>query len=332
MKNGFSLLALCGLMLFGCASAPPAVVDLTQPATLYKTGGPVYSLSWGPDGRLASALNAGVKVWKTQEDPGKAWPGPKGYVWGVAWSPDQKYLAAGGWDGLLNVWNGQTGELVKTFSVERFAFWCLSWSPDGSRIAAAGDNGTVKVYSLAAGEEKTIASGTQNMVVSVAWSPQGNSLVVGDVEGNLTLWSTDKWENVRTFIVESDRMRYDVNGAVWAPNGRWFATAHQDGWVRVWDPAQDTAVASFQQQKGMLRGISWGSDNRTLATGGEDGSVSIWDFPTKTLRMTSSPGPIGVWSVALSPDLSQLAAGTGIYNNSGEGDVLVWTSPPAPSR
>lgn len=42
--------------------------------------------------------------------------------------------------------------------------------------------------------------------------------------------------------------------------------------------------------------------------------------------MTGAPGPVSLWSVALSPDVSQLAAGTGRYLDGEDGEVLVWVS------
>lgn len=60
-----------------------------------------------------------------------------GYIEALAWSPAGTWVASGGMDGAVRVWDALAGE----------THWCrgqaesvqvLAWSPDGTRLASAG--------------------------------------------------------------------------------------------------------------------------------------------------------------------------------------------------
>jgi WD40 repeat protein len=66
-------------------------------------------------------------------------------VTGLAFSPDGKYLASGGKDAAVIVWDVATGKKVRQFQEPMHAVACLAWSPDGKRLAS-GSHATVTVW------------------------------------------------------------------------------------------------------------------------------------------------------------------------------------------
>ncbi len=67
-------------------------------------------------------------------------------VWAVAWSPDGKYIASGGEDSLVQVWDVATGEHLLTYTGHSDGVWTVAWSPDGQWIASGGADRTVQVW------------------------------------------------------------------------------------------------------------------------------------------------------------------------------------------
>jgi WD40 repeat protein len=72
----------------------------------------------------------------------------------VQWSPNGKYLAAGGYvratgKGVVRVWDEQTKQEVSTYWGHNTAVNALAWLPDNQRIASASDDTTVQVWRVA---------------------------------------------------------------------------------------------------------------------------------------------------------------------------------------
>ncbi len=110
----------------------------------------VNAIAWSPDGtRIASggscpliafASNKGVQVWDAST--GKRLSTYWGHLESsdievVAWSPNGKYLASGGTDNSVQVWEPTTGHQVCTNSHPNWVL-TLTWSPDSTRIASGG--------------------------------------------------------------------------------------------------------------------------------------------------------------------------------------------------
>jgi WD40 repeat protein len=73
-------------------------------------------------------------------------------VWGVAFSPDGKILAAGGgdWDqpGTIKLWDTATWRELGSIKTSGEVL-CLAFAPDGKSLAAGGWDKTVTLWSLA---------------------------------------------------------------------------------------------------------------------------------------------------------------------------------------
>src|SRR5262249_494252 len=71
-------------------------------------------------------------------------------LWALAISPDGRWLAVGGDDGIVRLRNVQTREEVRSLQVHGRVRG-LGFSPDNGRIASSTIDGTVEVWSVASG-------------------------------------------------------------------------------------------------------------------------------------------------------------------------------------
>jgi WD40 repeat protein len=70
-------------------------------------------------------------------------------VQAVAVSPDGRWLATGGDDSLVTIWDFKTGKKLKTFGGHRGAISALRFSPDGAKLLSGSTDKSIRVWDLA---------------------------------------------------------------------------------------------------------------------------------------------------------------------------------------
>jgi len=76
--------------------------------------------------------------------------GHKGEVYSLAFSPDDggRWIASGGEDTTVKVWDSHTGKLVHTFRGHLGLVSSVAFSPDGKYLVSGSRDYTVKVWDL----------------------------------------------------------------------------------------------------------------------------------------------------------------------------------------
>ena len=181
-----------------------SLLDLTSTAQKKK---PIFkelknlnfcSLAFSPNEKqMATSLDNGkILIWdleaKNDEKP-KELQDQNEHVFSVAYSPNGDYLASGGLDRTVKLWDTKSWE-VRTFEPLDSAVASVAFSRDGKKLAAASWDRTARVFSIVpdqgAQEKKTkdinkaIHVFTHSTAVNdVAFSPDGNKLAVACIDG-----------------------------------------------------------------------------------------------------------------------------------------------------
>jgi WD40 repeat protein/serine/threonine protein kinase len=122
-----------------------------------------------------------------------------------------------------------------------------------------------------------------------------------------------EWYYLLSLCHQDERTLMDHRGQVWSvawsPDGRYVASASDDGTARIWETASWRLVRTFRLSTVFKKGVSWSPDSQWLAWGAcaDDSAVYLWDVRSdevKSLRGHTS----SVWTVAWSPDGKSLAS------------------------
>jgi WD40 repeat protein len=285
-------------------------------------GMPVSSVAFSPDSKiLAGNVNLVIKFWDAQT--GKE-VGTTNEIGGspLAYSPDGKSLAGGGFGGTLRVFD--VGTRKEIFSVNASGKGAagvqnVAFSPDGKLLAAGGDD-FIRVWDWRAGKEVLSLQGPSFRVENLAFSPDGKRLL-GGVLSRLKAWDTASGK-------EQFSLELDGYHPVLSPDGERMAGAGREGAVHVWDVRTGKEKMVFRGHVHWVNCVAFSPDGQFLVSGGGDHTVKVWDLrsPQGSLLLTDAPNTLA--GAAFSPDSKLVAGGSSFFDTRWSwytgGGVKVW--------
>lgn len=194
----------------------------------------------------------------------------QGEIWALEYSHDGKYLASGGTDRCVCLWNAQPMHKPCWKLAHGGAIQSVAFSPDGRVLATACNDGLVRLLEVETGKQIGVLIGHKSSVRSVAFSPDGKTLASGGTDGTVRLWDWESGKQGRR--LELPTTDGDDNWAmsiVFCSGGEVIAASCQDGRVLGWHVDSGECFHSVKYQSSIIWAIAASPDGKTLAITGK---------------------------------------------------------------
>lgn len=255
--------------------------------------------------------------------------GHQGAVWSLCVSADGTRILSGGSDGLVRVWNFETGKEEQLFGNHRGRVRAVAILPDGKSAVSAGADGEIHRWDIASGRGVAELAPHSCEVLSLATIPnEPQSLVSGDAKGFIRIWDL-RDASYREFKAHSG----EVRALRVTSNGARLISASADRRVRLWDIQSGSLLETLHGGGPTFRAVVASADLTSVYAAASDGTIKVWRM-TDALAAEGVRNLIGAYErhrgrvrcVAKSDDGQYLVSG-------GEDRVLnVWSAAALDSR
>jgi uncharacterized protein with WD repeat len=230
-------------------------------------------------------------------------------IYAVKFTPDGQYLAAGGSDGVVTIWNALTGDSVKSYKTNGYV-WSTDISPNGKYLAMTNNSSQAKIYNL---ENDSLVATIIGYVVK--FTSDGKYIIT--TSSGIFKYETQTWKLISQ---SGGSYHNDVpNNIDISSDNKYIITGSQSdiyndtlGFVEIYN------FSDLSWKKTLTYGkrisyfdICFSPDGKYLAVGSSDGAVKIYQTNNQQLYKTFNHSG-GVLALSFSPDCNYLVEGGGV--------------------
>ncbi|KAI7900010.1 WD40-repeat-containing domain protein [Cokeromyces recurvatus] len=208
--------------------------------------------------------------------------GHSGPVFGLSFSPDNKYLVSCSEDKTARLWSTQTFTNLVIYKGHNSPVWDVDFGPFGFYFATGSHDRTARLWSCDHINPLRIFAGHLSDVDTVKFHPNSKYLVTGSSDRTSRLWDIQKGTCVRVFTGHTGA----IKTVAVSPNGRLMASAGEDKSIMLWDIGSGKCIKKLTGHTGFIYSLKFSADNGVLVSGGADNTVCVWDVNTDLTSAT----------------------------------------------
>lgn len=298
----------------------------------------IKDMKFTRDGRyiISAANDKTVRVWDLETGEiarvirGQIGPGTEGKFYGADLSPDNRYLALGGWFddarahvpccGDIRLIDFQSGEIIRLLQGHTSVIDAVAFSDDSRRLISASKDLTARIWDVETGTTLHTLSGHGDDIYAVAFSPDGKRAATGSNDDVIRLWDARTGKLIRELTGHTG----DVRSLVFTPDGRYLVSGSKDKTIRLWDGRTGAFIKELAKQGSFVSHLSVAPDGRSVLTGHSctfdaiEYINNVFSIPDGRKLVSFSMHDNIALATAISPDGSLAATG------GGDNEIYVW--------
>jgi WD40 repeat protein/serine/threonine protein kinase len=227
------------------------------------------AVAFSPDGRFAASAADDILLWDATTHTKLGRLRHADNVWGLAFSPDSRWLVSWHGDGAILVWDVSDRRQIADFGGHSDRVTAAAFSSDSKRFvtASVGDRSMV-VWDAKLLSKETVLMGHIARVRTIGISPNGDWIAARGEDGVVNVWNVAQPANRRTFITEEFKARLAIS-----PDGRWVTIG-----TKVFDSSDGREIASFPVDPStVIDAVAFSLDGKWLVRMAFEGRSTLWD-------------------------------------------------------
>lgn len=213
----------------------------------------------------------------------------------VKWFSNQHRVISGSDDGILLIWNWETGEEQYLRGHENRVYGA-DLSPDEDIAASGSNDRTIRFWNTHTGKEiedmRIVPEkdrGHQEPIRAVAWSQTREIPCLFSASNDKTLicWEEENgiWKEQRQMTGHEDFV-YCLS---WQPEGKYIVSGSTDNTLWIWEVESGKPLFHLTEHTNYAHGVAWSPDGKYIASASCDGKIIIWDVQNLPEK---APAPI----------------------------------------
>jgi WD40 repeat protein len=207
-------------------------------------------------------------------------------------SPDGRWIAGGGPDHRIHLWEAATGRLHATLDGQAGRVAALAFAADSTILASASEvDGTVWLWNILLKEPILVIPMAADActVEALAFHPHGPWLAAGGIDwlatggsdGAISVWDIQQ----RTQNVIFNRGTTDI---AFHPQGQYLAATTLDRSVVLYDLSTQQMAIELTGHGDAVSCLAYSPDGAWLISGSEDRTIRFWNGTTGELAVVQS--------------------------------------------
>lgn len=190
----------------------------------------------------------------------------------AAFSPVAQIIASADANGMVILWDAETGEQTSRVGAHSKTARCVRWSPDGEYIVTGGQDRTTSIWSANGLSRAGMLPSLGGWVRALDWHE--NVISVGGNDRNVMLYDVRTNKVAQQIPTESSS---DITSLSFHRDGSILAGAGFDRSFRLWDIRASGLARAQEAHAEIVTHLAFNHDTDDLLTAGVDGITRIWN-------------------------------------------------------